>query len=304
MMKLGITYLYTISTYGYPPRIEDDYKAIADYEAMGFRYLEMEALGPRHAKDVWVHRAELRKRLDAHGVQVHNFCAVDPDLVSIDGNTRDAAVERFKRTCELGVYLGTDTLHLASYAPPVEYTTGRPYALGEAYAIPGKTKVRIPDGFDWNDVWAALVDSSRRCAEIAADFGKTVIMEPRVGEVICTSDSLLRLIRDVGMDNFKANFDTGHFSAARENIPICLMKMAGQFANIHISDNDLATPTHLTVGEGVIDWHEFFRILKTMNYKGYLGLDLGESETLVDDLKRSIEYIKSVCKEVGVEIEV
>jgi len=303
-MRLGITYLYTISTYGYPPHIEDDYRAISDYQAMGFHYLEMEALGPKHAQLVWENRAELRNRLDAHGVHVHNFCAVDPDLVSLDRKKRDAAVERFKRTAELGVYLGTETLHLASYAPPVEYVTGQPYALGEAYAIPDKMTVRIPDGFDWAEVWGALVDSSRRCAEIAAGLGKTIIMEPRVGEIICTSDSLLRLIGDVGMDNFKANFDTGHFSAARENIPICLMKLAGNFANIHIADNDLTTPNHLTVGDGVIDWHEFFRILKRMNYTGYLGLDLNDSPTLKDDLKRSVAYIKNVCQQVGVAIEV
>jgi len=304
MMKLGITYLYTISKYGYPPKIEDDYKAMADYEAMGFHYLEMEALGPQHAEDVWAHRAELRKRLDAHGIRVHNFCAVDPDLVSLDTKKRDAAVERFKRTSELGVYLGTETLHLASYAPPVEYVTGQPYALGETYAIPGKMTVRIPDGFKWSNVWSALIDSCQRCSEIAAGLGRTIIMEPRVGEIICTSDSLLRLIKDVNMDNFKANFDTGHFSAARENIPICLMKMEDQFANIHISDNDLATPSHLTVGDGVIDWYEFFRILKQMNYSGYLGLDLNESPTLAGDLRRSVEYIKGVCKQLDIEIEV
>jgi len=304
MMKLGITYLYTISTYGYPPKIEDDYKALADYEAMGFHYLEMEALGPQHAEEVWAHRSELRKRLDAHGICVHNFCAVDPDLVAVDDSKRTAAIERFRRTSELGVYLGTETLHLASYAPPVEYLTGRPYALGEDYAIPGQMLVRIPEGFEWNRVWAALIDSCRRCAEIAKALGKTVIMEPRVGEIICTSDSLLRLIGDVGMDNFKANFDTGHFSAARENIPICLAKMDGHFANIHISDNDLTTARHLAVGDGIIDWREVFRLLKVMNYDGYLGLDLGESPTLMDDLKKSVAFIKNICKQVGAEIEV
>jgi len=164
--------------------------------------------------------------------------------------------------------------------------------------------VRIPDGFDWARVWAALVDSSRRCAEIVKGLDKIVIMEPRVGEIICSVDSELRLIQDVGMDNFKANFDTGHFSAQRENIPLALMKLAGNFANIHISDNDLVTTDHLAVGDGVIDWHEFFRILKKMNYTGYLGLDLSNSPTYKDNLLRSVQYIKDVCKQVGVEIEV
>ena len=41
-------------------------------------------------------------------------------------------------------------------------------------------------------------------------------MEPRVGEVICSVDSMIRLLDDVNSDYFKANFDTGHFSAQRE----------------------------------------------------------------------------------------
>ena len=79
-MKIGITYLYTISKYGYPPKVEDDFKALADIERMGFHFLEMEALGATHAQQVWENRVELKNRLDAHGIHVHNFCAVDPDM--------------------------------------------------------------------------------------------------------------------------------------------------------------------------------------------------------------------------------
>src|SRR5688572_6238546 len=120
-MKLSITYLYTIFKYGYPPTADADSKALADIERMGFHYLEMEGLGREHTERVWAHREELRKQLERHHVRVHNFCGVDPELVSLDDAKRKAAYQRFERTAELGVYLGTETLHLASYAPPVEY---------------------------------------------------------------------------------------------------------------------------------------------------------------------------------------
>ena len=304
-MKIGITYLYTIMSYGYPPAIGDDFKALADIEKMGFHYLEMEALGPKHAEAVWKHREEFKSRLDAHGIHVHNFCAVDPDLVSLDSSLRKTAVERFKRSSELGAYLGTETIHLASYAPPVEYLSGRPYELGEDYAIPEKITMRIPDGFCWERVWEALVDSCRQTAEIAKGLERTIIMEPRVGEVICSTDSMIRLINDVNMANFKANFDTGHFGAQRENVPLALMKLEGKFANIHISDNNPINSDHLPVGDGIIDWMEFFRILKHMGYDGYLGLDLtGDIDTLKDGMKRSIDYIKAVAKQLDINVTV
>lgn len=303
-MKIGITYLYTISTYGYPPKIEDDFRALSDIEQMGFHYLEMEALGQEHAKEVWSNRVEFKARLDAHDIHVHNFCAVDPDLVSLDISRQTQALERFKQTTELGVYLGTETIHLASYTPPVKYLSSAPYALGEDYAMPKDLRLHIPDGFCWDRVWDALVSSCKKAAEIVKGFDCTVIMEPRVGEIICSVDSLLRLIENVGMPNFKANFDTGHFSAQRENVPLALMKLENKFANIHISDNNPVDAEHLAVGDGTIDWTEFFRVLKGMNYQGYLGLDLSASPTLKDDLKRSVKNIMEIGKQFDTEFSV
>src|SRR5690606_8517864 len=107
---------------------------------------------------------------------------------------------------EVGVHLGAETLHLASYAPPVEYGGKRPYAINEDYVLGDQFDVRIPDDFSWQRVWDVLVESCRFCAQVAAGHGRTVIMEPRVGEVICSVDSQIRLIDDVDMPNFKANF--------------------------------------------------------------------------------------------------
>jgi sugar phosphate isomerase/epimerase len=302
-MRLSITYLYTIVTYGYPPRLEDEYRAFADIQKMGFRYLEMESLGPEHGRAVWEHREELKKRLDDNGIHVHNFCGVDPDLVSPDEKKRAEAHERFERTAELAAFLEAETLHLASYAPPVEYPNGRPYELGQAYSVGGAHRVRIPEGFSWRRVWDVLVESCRRCAEIAGGYGKTVIMEPRVGEIIASPDSLIRLIGDVGARNFKANFDTAHISAQRESVPLALAKLEGLYANVHLADNDPATAEHLPIGDGRIDWREFFRVLGRHGYEGYLGLDLSGRERLRDDWVRSRERVQEFAAECGIQIE-
>ncbi len=301
-MKIGVTYLYTIFKYGYPPNPIDDIKAISDIEKMGFHYLEMEGLGKEHSERIWENRAEFRKCLENHNIHIHNFCVVDPELVSLDNGKRKAAYERFKRTAELGVYLGTETLHLASYAPPVNYTGKSPYQLNTDYSFNGAFKIHISDSFSWDNVWGVLVESCQYTSEIAGQYKRTIIMEPRVGEIICSVDSMIRLINDVKMHNFKANFDTAHFSAQRENVPLALKKLEGKFANIHIADNNPSNTNHVAIGTGAIDWHEFFRILKTMNYNGYLGLDLGGSDTIENDYKASLVYIQKIAKNLDIEI--
>jgi sugar phosphate isomerase/epimerase len=305
-MRIGITYLYTIFRYGYPHGVEDALQSIPEVRRLGFRFLEMEGLGPVLLRELYDRRDRLVKVAADSGVHVHNFCVVDPELVSPDRSLRQSALVRFRKGAEIAALLGCETLHLASYAPPVEYQTTRPYALNaeQGYKFANGGRLRIPDGFDWGAVWGALVASCQACADVAAGYGKIVLMEPRVGEVIGSVDSLLRLIADVGRDNFKANFDTGHFSAQRENVALALMKLRGRFANIHISDNDPVNTEHLPIGAGLIDWREFFRVLGVLGYDGYLGLDFGMTETLVEDYRLSVERIQSIASELGLPVEV
>jgi len=301
-MKISVTYLYTIMTYGYPPKPQDDFKALEAIQKMGFHYLEMEGLGREHGENILKNLSAYQAALRNAEIHVHNFCVVDPDLTSLDAQKQAAAFDNFRRLAEVGVALGAETLHLASYAPPVHYAGRPPYQLDGDYEFGSQFALSIPDGFDWQRVWDNLVRSTRFCCEAAKEHGKIVLMEPRVGEIICSPDSLIRLIDDVGMNNLKANFDTGHFSAQRENINLALMKLAGKFANIHIADNDPVNPNHITVGTGTIDWKEFFRLLKKMDYSGYLGLDLGGRAQLVNDLLASRDYISKMAAETGCEV--
>src|SRR5690348_4999029 len=305
-MRISITYLYVIFEYGYPHSMRDVLAALPKIRKLGFRFLEMEGLGAAHLGAMYKHRKSVAAALQDSGLHVHNFCVVDPNLVSLDPSKRAQALDCFRMGAELGEFFGSETLHLASYAPPVRYVSAKPYQLGGkgGYRFANQTRVRIPDGFDWQRVWDALVSSCRECAVIAAGYGKTVIMEPRVGEVICSVDSLLRLIEHVGRLNFQANFDTGHFSAQRENVPLALAKLQGRFANIHISDNNPINADHLPIGDGTIDWLEFFRVLKVMNYQGYLGLDLGMSKTIVRDYQKSLDRIHAIASRLKLRVEV
>lgn len=304
-MKISITYLYTIFRYGYPHGVEDALRSLPEVCKLGFRYLEMEGLGPKLLKDLYAQRQRLLEITSENGIHVHNFCVVDPDLVSLDETRRRQALERFSLGAELAQALGTETLHLASYAPPVRYLGERPYQLSAkgGYTFANQTRIRLPRGFDWDEVWRALVESCRYCADLAARNGRTVIMEPRVGETICSVDSLLRLIEHVGRPNFKANFDTGHFAAQRDNVVLALAKLRGRFANIHLSDNNPVNTEHLPIGDGVIDWEEFFRVLKEMRYDGYLGLDLGMRRSLLKGYARSVERIQAIARKLKIPVE-
>lgn len=303
-MKISVTYLVTILKYGYPPAPRDDFASLEYLSKLGFHYLEMEGLGVRHAAGLRNNLAEYKKALADNGIHVHNFCAVDPDLTSLDAGKRRKAYDFFMQMADVGCELGAETLHLASYAPPVEYVGRKPYQLDGQYEFGGRSRLRIPEDFSWRRVWDTVVESCGFCAEYGKKVGKLVIMEPRVDEVICSVDSMIRLLDDVGSDYLKANFDTGHFSAQRENVCLALEKLKGRYANIHIADNDPADTRHVPLGEGTIDWDEFFRVLARHGYDGYLGLDLGAKDDaqLEDWLIRSRDRVAELAGTHGLSV--
>jgi sugar phosphate isomerase/epimerase len=305
-MRISISYLYTIFKYGYPHSVDQALQSLPEIRRLGFRYLEMEGLGQENLQEVYRRRKEVRTALDDCGLHVHNFCVVDPDMVAVNPEVRQPALDRFRMGVEIACVLESETVHLASYAPPVEYLQNRPYTLssGDTYRFENVTKLRVPACFDWNAVWQALVESTRYCADVAAEHGRIVLMEPRVGEVICSVDSLLRLIEHVDRPNFKANFDTGHFSAQRENVVLAVAKLQGHFANVHVSDNDPSDSQHVPIGEGSIDWKEFLGTLHRSGYNGYLGLDLGLNDQLLDGYRRSVERLQEIAAELNIDMEV
>jgi sugar phosphate isomerase/epimerase len=128
-MRIGITYLYTIFRYGYPHRVKDALSSISAVRQLGFRFLEMEGLGAEMLSHLYKKRREFVQVAEDSGVHVHNFCVVDPELVSIDDATRSRALDRFRMGAEIAAMLNSETLHLASYAPPVEYLGAKPYQL-------------------------------------------------------------------------------------------------------------------------------------------------------------------------------
>jgi len=149
-VRVSITYLYTIFKYGYPHSVDDAMRSLGEIRSLGFRFLELEGLGPENLSSLYGRRAELARLVADNGLHVHNFCVVDPDMVSVDPAIRRPALDRFRMGAELAELLNAETLHLASYAPPVDYLDSRPYQLTDdgGYQFASVPALRLPPGFD------------------------------------------------------------------------------------------------------------------------------------------------------------
>lgn len=85
--------------------------------------------------------------------------------------------------------------------------------------------------------------------------------------------------------NLQIVFDTGHANMAR-NMNDFVSKYASKFMQIHVTDNDGKTDSHLNVGEGTIDWKKVIHGLRKYGFNGAFVV-----ESVIDPFK-SIEALK------------
>ena len=125
---------------------------------------------------------------------------------------------------------------------------------------------------------AINLDFMSRLCQVAEKYGVTVCLEnmPMHHQSLVTPEHCLRLVREVGADNFKICLDTGHCIIHGVN-PGDAVRMLGRdmLAALHVHDNDGEKDRHWYPYSGVIDWSDFSAALREIGFAGTLSLESG-----------------------------
>lgn len=291
-MKLACGWLYALRGYGYPPSWNDTLLAIAEARNMGFDAFEMEAIFEDNLHSLYGRRHELRRHIDDHGLRLVNFVPMLPDVVSLDPQRRERALDLFARGAELGATLGTSLLMCDSYDPPLEFIGEAPGTDPIHY---GKSfRIRVDPEFSWERVWANMIDAMGRVVDIAAGVGLPLAMELRMRETVSNTDAFLRLYDAVGRKNFGAVFDVAHLHAQGELIPLSVEKLGRCIFLVHASDNDGTTNAHRPLGQGTIDWVATYAALAKHGFDGYTVLDIADSPDLAGAYRAGRQFFDAL----------
>lgn len=296
MVKLNCCWLYAISKYGYPPPMDKVFKALEEMAEMGFKYVELEAVGYRNLRELLENKAKLREHVSSLGLKIVNLCPIFHELVSPERGARRRALNAFRETCKLAVYLDAVMVQTDTFPPPLRFVGEVPYRDAISFGKP--YRVEVDPGFSWRGFWRLLVDSMRKCNWIAEDHGLRFCLEPRVGEAVSNTDAMLRLAEAIDSENFGVVLDTGHLHAQKEILPLSVEKLGDLIIYVHASDNDGRDNYHLGVGKGTVDWVGLFKALKKHGFNGFIGVDVGH----VPDIER--EYVESRARLEGLIREV
>jgi len=294
-MKIVCGWIYAIDKYGYPPSLEDTYRAVREMAALGFKYLEMEGvviegLNEENLTNIAKDKRKIKSLCEDLGVKIATFLPIIPSLVSLDSKKREKALNLFEIAVEIADCFGSEYLYSDSFAPPLKFIGEAPYQKSINFGR--EFKVQIDPDFSWEEQWEILVISLSQCNEKAKKAGKKFIIEPRLGEMVSNTDSLLRLIEAIDDENFGVLFDTAHLYPQKEILPLSIEKLGRKIYYVHIADSNGASNEHLAIGAGRIEWEGIFAALKKHRFDGCIGIDIGKVPHLDEEFLKAKEFVE------------
>ncbi|MEO8593476.1 MAG: TIM barrel protein [Candidatus Solibacter sp.] len=153
--------------------------------------------------------------------------------------------------------------------------------FGKAQSIifVGRQQTDVP----WDQQRAQIVSGLKKVGDIGAKYGMQFILEPLAtnpgqGRMACdTAAVAFPVIQEVAHPNVKICFDFYHLQLMEGNVITHLREGLTKdlIALVQIGE----VPGRKEPGTGEIDFAYVFRVLREVNYKGYLDTEMGTSTT-------------------------
>lgn len=143
----------------------------------------------------------------------------------------------------------------------------------------GKVQQDVP----WETQRAQIVSGLRKAGDIAKEEGVTLVMEPlstrpaQTRMALDTAAVAFPVIDEVAHPNVKICFDIYHLQLMEGNIATHLREGLGKgwIGLVQIGE----VPGRKEPGTGEIDYAYILRVLRELNYKGYVDTEMGTSTT-------------------------
>jgi sugar phosphate isomerase/epimerase len=186
-------------------------------------------------------------------------------LVTADEDLRSRAEARTRSVIDLAAYLG-------------------------AMVNIGRLRGQLKFLGDVADPWAIAVDRLRGVISYAADKGVKITMEPinryETDFILSAADGM-RLVEDLGYDNFGLMLDLFHMNIEDVCIEEGLRQAGDRLWHVHIADSNRHYP-----GSGHLDFDGIFATLEDMGYQGYISAELLPLPDPDTAAERTIEFLQ------------
>ena len=166
-----------------------------------------------------------------------------------------------------------------------------------------------------DEEWAAFVGNVRAVCDRANSWGVRPVIHPHAGTYIEFADDIERITRDIPYEVAGLCLDTGHLYYSGMDPVEYLKKYQDKLDYVHFKDvnekvyrevlgehirffDGCGKGAMCPIGTGALDYPAIKRTLEEIGYSGYITIeqerDPRNSDTSLRDVKRSVDYLKSV----------
>jgi sugar phosphate isomerase/epimerase len=135
------------------------------------------------------------------------------------------------------------------------------------------------DSPDWTTSWDTTEKSLRAVLAVAEAEGVTIAFEAVVGNLVHDYYSTLELLRRLDSPSLALTMDPSHYALHDNDIGWAVRQLGPKIRHVHLKDTvgragafprDFLFPV---LGEGIINWKEFFTALDESSYHGWLSIE-------------------------------
>ena len=133
------------------------------------------------------------------------------------------------------------------------------------------------------DTWNINLEFMDELLKTAKDYDVTICYEnmPMVDFSIGSVQEVLKFVKEMNDDHFKICLDTGHASMyPGQGLGDAVRLLGDEIRALHIHDNSGRFDNHWMPYFGIIDWEDFGKALKEINFQGVFSLETHPPKTL------------------------
>lgn len=135
---------------------------------------------------------------------------------------------------------------------------------------------------------------------LAEKLGIHLLIEPEPELLIENSNQFVKFIEKFNSKYLGLNFDIGHFVCVNEDPSKLILDLQDYIKHVHLEDIASSKKHHhLIPGHGIINFKEIFNSLNSINYTGYVTVELYPYQDNPQDAAiESITYLNSLIENV------
>ena len=151
--------------------------------------------------------------------------------------------------------------------------------------------------------WDMNIGFMKELLKTAKEYGITICFEnmPMKEFSIAPPEKILEFVKEMNDPNFKICLDTGHVSVFEKKLSLGeeVRRVGEEIKVFHIHDNKVGYDLHMMPYFGVIDWTDFSKSLKDINFDGVFSLETVPPAHLSDDLfEKCALLLSGIAKDI------